>query len=249
MTAKPENLGHFIFNSDYPTDKIIWLYEGQLTTNSSGQAELYIGADKFPYNNPPAFVKGVGSVDNWQSSFMLGQNVPLAGQLYDSTSISFGRYWDSEAGTYLPKLYIFIRISSKPNTTIKLRLWGIQRDDIAVAEDYGKTSAISKSKLSFDSSNNYPRLYMEGVALSGETVQHNLGKIPYVEYWWRLKSKLVPETKDDAFTTSWDYKPQGSFKNGASWTSIRATKDTITFMQKDNGGEARDAFYYYRLYA
>lgn len=243
MTAKPENLGHFIFNSDYPTDKIVWLYEGQLTTDSNGEGSELIYGDDFPYGDPPIFVKGVGSVDNWQSSFMLGSEYPFAGSLYDSTTINCGHHWISEKQEYISSLYVRVLLRNYPNKTVKLRLWGMQREDIAVAKDYGNTSNISKNKLKFDSNNNYPRLYMEGVALSGETIQHDLNKIPYVEYWCQTKSTLVPQTKDNAFDWGWDYYAGATFESGGA--TVQATNKTLTFTKKGSD----DVFYYYRVYA
>lgn len=243
MVAKPENLNRFLFNSDYPTDKIVWLYEGQFTTTDDIDT-IEINMANVVGTAAPIFVKGAVTLDDWATSIMIGTNYSQAGK-NASVELRYSCY-NGQA-----RVLLYPDFRSFPNRTAKYRLWAVQREDIDFAIDYGKNSAVSKSRMKFNSNLNYPRLYKDGVAKSGETIQHDLGKIPYVDYWYQIQNSLVPYTKDNAFNTSYDYNPKGTFKNGiGNYPTIKATSTTISFNKMIvNGNEQRDVFYYYRIYA
>ena len=227
MVAKPEFLNHFIFNSDYPTDKIVWLKEGQTTTPSSvgNKTVSFNMADEL--GSPLSiFVKGAWSRDNWQTAYMIGtQNTATTSP-------------DKYIGTYLEwstnnlRLQLQITNSAGTSKTIKYRLWGVVRDDVQQAVDYPKNSSVGKAKLVFNTELNYPRLYKSGVAKAGDTVDHNLHKIPYVDFW---------TSSVDNFPRYWTYKSVGGFGSGYSGSGIRATDTTLTFLGT--------GYYYYRIYA
>ena len=242
MVAKPEFLGHFIFNSDYPVDKVVWLYEGSYTSPSTDTLQnIYIPMGDLLGSNLTIFVKGAATYDNWATSIMIGALHSRAGE---NTSISMG--WESTSGG---RLHLTSDMRSHKSKTIKYRLWGVVRDDIQQAVDYPKNTSIGKTKLVLDTGLNYPRLYKDGVAMSGETIHHNLERIPYIDYWYLTK---YPSTVTaNGISRSWQYRPSGRF--GASLPTlptIWATNKTITFRQMvtaDN--ETRDIYYYYRIYA
>ena len=243
MTANPENLGHFIFNSDYPTDKIIWLYEGQFTTTSS-TSTFYINLPDNMGAGAPIFCKGAVTLDNWASSIMVGTGYSQAGK-NASMYIVFYTY------NGVSRLQVDVDFRSFPNKTAKYRLWGVQREDISNSTDYPKNTAFMKNKLILDSDRNYPRLCLEGVAISGETVKHNLGKIPYIDYWYQIQRTISPYTKENAFLSSWRYNPKGALNASiGNYPTITATDKEVTFSKMlVNGNEQTDVLYYYRLYA
>lgn len=237
MVADPQNLGHFLYNSDYPTDKVIWLYENSRTTPSSDTTISFL-ISSIPYKDYPVFVKGACTVDNWATVIPVGTNWSIAGK---NASMSIN--WQSSGSK---GVYVNADFRSYPNKTLKYRFWGVQREDIDFALDYGSTAAISKTSLKFDSSKNYPRLIKDGVAVSGETITHNLGRIPYVDYWYVLNDNK------DSFLKSWLHNPKGCFSSNGmgNYPSIQATKDTITFKKMYvNAGKERNVAYYYRIYA
>lgn len=242
MVAKPEFLDHFIFNSDYPVDKIVWLYEGQYTTPSGNTIQnIYIPIQELLNSKYTIFIKGAVTVDDWATSIMIGTRYSRSGK---NASVSMN--WESGTNA---RIHLSSDLRSYPSKTAKYRLWGVVRDDIQQAVDYPKNSSTSKAKLIFNTELNYPRLYKDGVAMSGETVEHNLGKIPYVDYWYISKypSTITPAS----LSTSWSYAPGGHFGNAiTSEPTIRATDKTLTFRQiVVNGNETRDLYYYYRIYA
>lgn len=137
-----------------------------------------------------------------------------------------------------------LNFQSHGNQPIKYRFWGVQREDMNIPTDYGKTAGISHSAFILSSDKNYPRLYKDGVANGGDTITHNLGKIPYVDFWYNT------DTDTSRLLSYWSYAPIGGFTQSAtSWPGIIATDKTITFkkMRINNGDRAIS--YYYRIYA
>lgn len=231
MVAKPEFLNHFIFNSDYPADKIVWLKEGQTTTPSSITTyDVTFDMPDLIGSSLSIFVKGAWSDDNWDTSYMIGtsRTATSSPQRYIDT-------WLEWNGSNL-LLRIFISNSAAYSKTIKYRLWGVVRDDAQQAVDYPKNSSSSKAKLVFNTELNYPRLYKDGVAAAGETITHDLHKIPYVDFWQSINDN------NNQFSRYWVYRNgTGGFGSQNERDCIRATDTTITFMGT--------GYYYYRIYA
>lgn len=236
MVAKPETLNRFIFNSDYPTDKIIWLYEGQTTSPSSITTKTVdIDVAKDLGSSEAILVKGAWSRDNWASAYMVGSpyQATASPEKYINVDVTW-RNWGSNQGL---KLNVATRNSAGASKTIKYRLWGVQREDINYAIDYPKNSTATKSKLIFSSDNNYPRIYKEGIAKGGDVIEHNLGRIPFADYW-------VMYFNADGTLNTWTYNPSGQVSGGTTSNSrMQATDKRITF-----GGSSSD-YYYYRIYA
>ena len=249
MVAKPETLGRFIFNSDYPVDKVVWLYEGQFTTSSSSTlTAIVIDMEEQLGSRRPIFVKGAVSIDDWQTAIMIGAQRSTLGNA--SMSMAWTNY-NMDLGRSGAFLELTPDFRSYPNRTAKYRLWGVVREDMRDAAEYSKNSTTTKSKLNFNTDNNYPRLYMDGIAKSGTTIEHNLGKIPYVDFWYNIASTFNPDK--DYLTSYWSYNPSGSLLNSGldAVPTIKATDKTLTFTQIaiGGGGTIRDVWFYYRVYA
>lgn len=243
MGATPETLDRFIFNSDFPIDKVVWLYEGQTTSPSSAGATNYtvINLEDITGEKEPLFVKGIYTVDNWTTSYMMGTNIVTSDP---NKNVTMGVTWYKDYNDHKAKLDI--GISSRTMYSVSLpvayRLYGLAREDTRSAASYTKNASTMKNKLVFNTDNNYPRLFKDGIAKSGDVIEHNLNKIPYVDYWL-CNSAL----------TYISYDPYGKFENNETHASIRATDKTITFTQEEvilNGQTVKqDCWYYYRIYA
>ena len=160
-----DTLYRFIFNSDYPTDKVVWLYEGSVKLNSSGQATvtLDIQLDRVPY------IKGCISLDDWQTSIGLGTTRLASGG--NVTDLIIANVYNSE---------LDLNLQRHANATVKYRLWGVLSENDTGIEA-NRNNAISKTKLAFSTDNNYPRLIKEGIAKSGETVGLFMLGIPLIK--------------------------------------------------------------------
>lgn len=215
-----DTLYRFIFNSDYPTDKVVWLYEGSVKLNSSGQATvaLDIQLDRVPY------IKGCISLDDWQTSIGLGTTRLASGG--NVTDLIIANVYNSE---------LDLNLQRHANATVKYRLWGVLSENDTGIEA-NRNNAISKTKLAFSTDNNYPRLIKEGIAKSGETVAHNLKRIPYVDYWYSWANNMQYPS----------YEPSGVMTTAASANvpTMSADEDNVYFKQV--GGS--DVYYYYRIY-
>ena len=62
------NQDKFIFNSDYPIDKIVWLEQGEFDTDNYGNFEKTIAHKLLA----TPFVKGVWTYDDWATTWMFG---------------------------------------------------------------------------------------------------------------------------------------------------------------------------------
>lgn len=215
-----DTLYRFIFNSDYPTDKVVWLYEGSVKLNGSGQATvaLDIQLDRVPY------IKGCISLDDWQTSIGLGTTRLASGG--NVTDLIIANVYNSE---------LDLNLQRHANATVKYRLWGVLSENDTGIEA-NRNNAISKTKLAFSTDNNYPRLIKEGIAKSGETVAHNLKRIPYVDYWYSWTNNMMYPS----------YEPSGVMTTAASANvpTMSADEDNVYFKQV--GGS--DVYYYYRIY-
>ena len=236
MVATPETLNRFIFNSDYPIDKVIWLYENSATTPANGNSSTTnIDVPSMIGSTAPIFVKGAWSLDNWQTAYMMGASYSATAS--PAKYITAGIAWENWGGSKLV-LSLSTTNSAAAGKTLKYRMWGVQRDDIDYAIDYPKNSTVTKSKLAFNTDNNYPRLYKEGVAKSGDVITHNLGRIPYIDYWYSAFNNL---------TTSWSYAPHGVMRSSGTYNypTVKATDSTVTFCAVSGS----TYYYYYRIYA
>jgi len=236
MAAKPETLNRFLFNSDYPTDKVVWLYEGETTSPSQGGGARYVNIDITSTigTTVPIFIKGVYTIDNWQTAYMIGSDEVTTDS---SKNVTTGLSWSTWGSPHL-ELSVYANTDYSVNLPVKYRLWGVMREDVNSGVEFSKNSGITKNKLIFDSRANYPRLYKDGIAKSGDVVTHELKKIPYVDYWWNWSA--------DGFNSSWSYRPSGRLGDGTSSApTVRITDSQLTFTQY--AGE--DCYYYYRIYA
>ena len=117
---------NLLFNSDLPMDKVIWLYEGKVTSDNNGSWSVTI-----PHNlGAMPFVKGVWSNNNWSTTWMTnasrqnGQSIDLMSNLASDKD----------------KVY-FSGFSSVKNNTILYKLWGVWNE----VETYSIKAEFTKS--------------------------------------------------------------------------------------------------------
>lgn len=218
--------GNFLITSTYPTDKIVWLYEGSAVTDEYGVIEEYIP-------NSLAlemFVTGIWTVDDWNTVYMAtttthnGQVYSRYSLLYSSRNeIMFRAYCTNPDGTDMA------------GATVKFRLWGFLDESTTQGEFIEATAGQSENRFIKDTRTGYPKLFMEGIADARNQTQivyHNLGFIPFVEIWYELDEKWYLLDYIDFPSTY------------ADWT-VRLTPSTLEF----NGEGYTNYRYYYRIYA
>lgn len=235
-----DTLYRFIFNSDYPTDKVIYLEEGTVTLTPTGPDPQSDGEGTTILQNVPKermpFIKGCISFDNWQSSIPFGYMRTVEnGIVKDRTSA----YVQATSSPWNGTAEIYVRSHEHKTGTVKFRVWGVWAED-DTGLDANKNTAISKTKLAFNTDNNYPRLVKDGIAKGGDTVAHNLGKIPYIDAWYDYwygygRNMDTPMLVAD-----------GCLGNNRQTLGVYADSQNLYF---GNPQGETGLYYYYRIYA
>lgn len=159
----------FIFNSDYPLDKIVWFKEGELESSQYGEWDITIPHDL----KTTLYVKGVVTSNDWATTYPVGVSI-YAGEFTLMSS-------EVRANDKNVTFWGFMDTASK--VKIKYRLWAVMSEEEAKGIDVLTTSDADRNILFFDSEYTYPKLYAEGYLNRGERFYHNLGYIPYVDVW------------------------------------------------------------------
>lgn len=163
----------FIFNSDYPIDKIVWLKEGQvqMQLGSTGDDPIEIAHDL----GVQLYVNGVWTIDNWATTYTFNAS-RIDGQ---------GYAYQSLLAATASKVYLSGQHAQGGTSTFKYRLWGFLSEDATKGIPAKRTAGWSGNKLVLSTDHDYPMLCKEGVAAPGTTITHALGDIPYVDVWGR----------------------------------------------------------------
>lgn len=190
-------LEHFLFNSDYPTDKIVFMQEGkvELTTqfnwyyefvNTHIPIQLYTEGD---YK-----ISGSDSVYPFGS---MGSN--------DETHVftALGSFM------YQGECWIVVAVaalSAALGKTFSYRIWSYCDEETAKNTDIKTTTDIAKPRIALTSDDNYPKFVGSGYVTQGQSYNHNLGFIPIVKTWSLFEN--VSLTMPDGSTAVVDeYEP------------------------------------------
>ncbi len=150
-------------------DKIVWLKEGELTADEWGAWKDV----KFEHNlGAQLFVKGVFSFDDWNTIYPVGM-------LKNGAQVIEIRSQASATTTEV----IFSGAIPSNNGKVKYRLWGVMSESDTKGVLVGPTVGQSANRIMLDTDKTYPMLIQEGYVNAGETVKHNLGRIPYMDIW------------------------------------------------------------------
>lgn len=217
---------NFLITSTYPTDKIVWMHEGEAITDEFGVIDVHIPNSL----GIQVFATGIWTTDEWQTVYMATTSTH-AGQIYsrfsmlqsDSSEFEFRAYCSNPDGTDMA------------GATVKYRLWGFLNEATTQNNFVQSTAGQSENLFIKDSRLGYPKLFMEGFAdatQSTQTIYHNLGFIPFVEIWYEIDGRWYQLDYID-FTG-----------DSSSWT-VRNTKKTLEF----NADSYTNYNYYFRIYA
>lgn len=169
------NLNNYIINSDYPMEKVAWVFETSGTTSSSGSSTI-AAQTTLTRTNPtgtPLLLDGIYSFDNWASAY------PISCGDRD-------RYWEFVQLRSTSEEILISFVGYSTSLPFKVRLWGF------IPEDYPdgnapKTDTASNYPFTIDTSKNYMNIYKTGRVTASSpspaTVSHNLGYMPFVRIW------------------------------------------------------------------
>jgi hypothetical protein len=212
----------FSFNSDLPMDKVIWLAEGEVTTDEWGNWDITI-----PHKlQALPFVKGVWTTTDWATTWLTGSQ-RIDGQSTTDTS---------DVGADATNVYF--SGFSDPNTKLKYKLWGVWCEGETKGKLAAFTKNLSKNKFVLNSDYNYPQLVKEGYLERGQTATHNLGFIPYCDVWAyeQIRSGVngYRQWTRDAFGSIW-----GTGEN------VKITDSNLSL----SSANSAPSKIYYRIYA
>lgn len=182
--------GSFVFNSDYPIDKVAWMQEGEVDV----EYEAFYAEWAFDLPTP-LFCQGIWSLDNWQTTWNMN--------ILDPTGQTYEVYSELTSGNHGVVWFAFAPAQYKK---AQYRIWGFLSEEDAKDVDMPPTRPLSKQPFIFNSDYKYPQIIYEGMVddRDGFRVQHNLGYPPMVEVWEAYKSL------DEHGEPWWEVYPIGS---------------------------------------
>ena len=211
------------FNSDLPMDKVIWLYMGEVTSDSWGSWDVTI-----PHTLAATpFVKGVWTINDWATTWMTGAchiDHDYYDVMVDLASDSTNVY--------------FYGSTTSANTKVKYKLWGVWNESDTYSTPAEFTKNLSTNQYIINSDYNYPQLVMEGYLTKGNSVNHGLGFIPQCDIWSYTQ---VHYSQNYGYLQDTD----GYFSSTNDYISTKLTDQTLTLLNSS----AAPSKIYYRIYA
>lgn len=156
-------INNFLFNSDYPIDKIIGYQTGSLTgTSVSANPSHGFSFDPLPYVQW-SLNANFDTADDTEGAFVLGY------QTFSGINVGLGT------------INLSALSSDGVSRTYYYRIFYTMPPDIDA-----DVPIINMDDFKFNTDYNYPKIYREGVINSSTgTVDHNLGYYPQVEVWYQ----------------------------------------------------------------
>lgn len=189
-----ENLNNFIVNSNYPNQKLIFVYEGEYSPSDPYWDTNYLAPNvgthiKIPLDDGIVFsdvlIDGIWTTDNWKTSYPLNSggkygeyvskgstyllNERMEAMHYDEHSISITASTDDGQSNYKFRVWLYLLEPSDNSSTNR------------------KTSEQLSSSLQKDTRLAQLNVISEikATVAQGQTYvyRHNLGFKPYIKYW------------------------------------------------------------------
>lgn len=212
-------------NSRFPMDKVVYLEEKTVTTDSAGMAKL-----TYAHNLADVpFCNAAISFDDWNTTYQAGTN-RLARQVYSN---EFNVYCDST------NITLDVFFSEHTNETAKIRVWGVYNSTSTAPAT--ATRQLSSNRLVVNSRYNYFKLVRDGiidVTTGTKEVAHNLGYMPLVELW--------SESAFDDLGFRVYNRPDSFDVNNDEGQAFTVTNNKLIF--RDGGNILKVKKFYYRLY-
>lgn len=215
-------LTDFLVNTDYPSDKIIFVYEGSISVSAGG----------FQFVEIPHGLSGA----------------PLPSMIWSTTS-DFSIAYDVASGPYPDDLfawYLGIVASIRSyNNHIYVDFTNFQSSSYTIyyrifcypktSDDYDTAGTSNQAdKFIYNTDYNYPKIYLEGeLDLSvSNVVNHNLGYLPQVQVWIEVTSVDPNDTYIKPVAGGENYLDAtgGGFTDGISLNTSSLTIDSNFFV-------------------
>ena len=162
-------MSKFILDTDHPMDKLVWLWEGDISLDNFGFGEKTVAHGV----GAQIFVQGIWTVDNWQTTNTFGT------QRQEGQIMTYGGDVESD-GT---NVHFYITAASALGGTAKVRFWGVVNELETQNLPIRATAELSSNKFVLNTDFRYPKLIMEGYTGKNTTVGYSLNTYPYVDIW------------------------------------------------------------------
>lgn len=176
-------LEHFLFNSDYPADKIVYMKKGTMTIRYN-----QIFRPQFDFIETGVgtqlYAEGDYKFDGSDEVYPLDGH---SGPFPASSLISF-----MKDGTCIIAPMFLTTNPAHDGKQVEYRIWAYYGEQEAKNIDISDTTNVAKPKLAFTSDNNYPRFIGDGNFTLGQTYDHNLGFIPLTKCWRKTANSEIP---------------------------------------------------------
>lgn len=229
---------HFLFNSDYPTDKIAFATTGSHTYASpSGVKYVYINT----HVPTMLYAEGDYKIRGSNASYSMEDG-------YDSDARLITFMYNGECWVGLELQYY----DDSYGKIMDYRIWAYYGEEDGKNADIGATANITNRKLIFNSDENYPRFLADGYIVMGGWHPHGLGYIPIVKTWTQSPERSIPNPNGGGnINVQYYYKaPIGYFGNAdiSSYSAdiIHVTNEHIWTHARQYPGDGVGV--YYRIY-
>lgn len=174
-------LEHFLFNSDYPADKLVFMKEVSVTIQQTWTPNC-----AFINTNCPVLLYPEGDYHVGSSTNVY----PICGVQFEGNTIltDVWTYMHNGECWIVPNARAFN--SSDVGKTVNFRIWAYYGESEAKNTDISLTVNAAKPKLAINSDENYPRFIGDAYVTQGQEYTHSLGVIPYVKAWMHMDESV-----------------------------------------------------------
>ena len=243
LIKKMANIENFIFDSDYPTDKIVFMHEGEINITST-----WSYCRDFVNTHIPTQLYAEGDYKLPGSDTVYPIDGSTSGESSTQVTLASFMYQD-ECWTVVTAL---TTESSLVGKKLPYRIWGYYDEEAAKNININATTNVSKSKLALNTDNNYPRFLGDKHIQQGQTYTHNLGFIPIVRAWSLYENESMPMPDGTMATVNVYWPKSGAYFGDAtgSYYAVQVSKTQIaTFVSPTpNPGVAYPTETYFRMY-
>lgn len=204
MPAIDANAGNFLFSTDYPLDKIIYMDTGSFTVGAMSAADDTV-AHGLPFT---PLLDGTWSTD---PTFALSYDM---GSGPASTASGFLFNIAPEVSANATNAIVSAQNNTGSPVTVYYRIFGFEPSNANLDAPF-TTNAADHYALNTDY--NYTKLYQAGIATSSTVISHGLGRRTQVNMW-EEKSGTIRKVNENR---------NGS--GGEFYTTVSTSAVTISF--------------------
>jgi hypothetical protein len=214
-------MSNFIFDSDHPIDKIVYMAKGYVTTDEYGSGSATLSHSV----GTQIYVQGV-----WSPSAQFALCYPFGMTIPNGQSASLTSTLDATTSD------VKIFITGTPKSHAYYRIWGFVDEEATKSLEIPPTATLSSNRFIINSDFSYPKLIKEGKASANSTVTLGQTKMPFVDIWVNKNSQ----------SGRWQLLNTDTFGQDSSLSPlVQITPEKITF---NNDPYDNVLGFYYRAY-